>query len=63
MSVSTEDRLLASYCLPSDTCMTPGGGGGYSIFFRLRRLGPSIYRSPQKQKNQEFHAPQKYLKF
>ena len=22
--------------------------GGYSIFFRIRRLGPSIYRSPQK---------------
>ena len=27
----------------------PGvGGGGYSIFFRIRRLGPSIYRSPKK---------------
>ena len=25
-----------------------GGGGGYSIFFRIRRLGPSIYRSLQK---------------
>ena len=23
-----------------------GGGGGYSNFFRIRRLGPSIYRSP-----------------
>ena len=23
-------------------------GGGYSNFFRIRRLGPSIYRSPQK---------------
>ena len=22
--------------------------GGYSNFFRIRRLGPSIYRSPQK---------------
>ena len=22
--------------------------GGYSTFFRIRRLGPSIYRSPQK---------------
>ena len=22
--------------------------GGYSIFFRIRRLGPSIYRSPPK---------------
>ena len=28
--------------------MSRGGGGGYSIFFRIRRLGPSIYRSPQK---------------
>ena len=28
MSVRTKDRLLPSYCLPSDTCMTPGGGGG-----------------------------------
>ena len=25
-----------------------GGGGGYSNFFRIRRLGPSIYRSPKK---------------
>ena len=26
----------------------PGGGGGYSYFSRIRRLGPSIYRSPSK---------------
>ena len=26
----------------------PGGGGGYSNFYHIRRLGPSIYRSPQK---------------
>ena len=39
-----------------------GGGGGYSNFFRIRRLGPSIYDSPQK-KYQEFQAPQKNLKF
>ena len=25
-----------------------GGGGGYSDFFFIRRLGPSIYRSPPK---------------
>ena len=25
-----------------------GGGGGYSKFFLIRRLGPSIYRSPPK---------------
>ena len=25
-----------------------GGGGGYSNYFHIRRLGPSIYRSPQK---------------
>ena len=32
-------------------------GGGYSIFFYIRRLGPSIYRS-RKKKYQEFQAPQ-----
>ena len=26
----------------------PGGGGGYSNLFCICRLGPSIYRSPQK---------------
>ena len=26
---------------------SPGGGGGTLIFFRIRRLGPSIYCSPQ----------------
>ena len=31
----------------------PGGGGGYSQFFYIRRLGPSIYSSPPK-KYQEF---------
>ena len=34
-----------AYCLPGGG---GGGGGGYSNFFRIRRLGPSIYRSPQK---------------
>ena len=29
------------------------GGGGYSQFFYIRRLGPSIYSSPPK-KYQEF---------
>ena len=33
--------------------------GGYSIFFCIRRLGPSIYRSPPKY--QEFQAPQKNI--
>ena len=37
-------------------------GGGYSHFFFIRMLGPSIYRSPQN-KYQEFQAPQKYSKF
>ena len=31
--------------------------GGYSIFFCIRRLGPSIYRSPKKY--QEFQHPKK----
>ena len=34
-----------------------GGGGGTLIFFFIRRLAPSIYRSPQKY--QEFQAPPK----
>ena len=33
-------------------------GGGYSIFFRIRRLGPSIYRSPPKN-IRKFKHPQK----
>ena len=32
--------------------------GEYSHFFFIRRLGPSIFRSPPK-KYQEFQAPQK----
>ena len=35
----------------------PRGGGGTLIFFRIRRLGPSIYHSPKKY--QEFQALQK----
>ena len=36
------------------------GGGGTLIFSRIRRLGPSIYHSPQK-KYQEFQAPPKNI--
>ena len=39
-----------------------GGGGGYSSFFRIRRLGRSIYRSPQKN-IRNFKHSKKYLKF
>ena len=41
---------------------TPGGGGGGGLlyFFCIRRLGPSIYRSPPK-KYQKFQAPQKNI--
>ena len=46
-----------------------GGGGGYSNFFRIRSLGPSIYRSPPKnirnfkhpKKLFEILATQKYI--
>ena len=38
-------------------CLVKSRGGGYSHFFFILRLGPSIYRSPQKY--QEFQAPQK----
>ena len=39
-----------------------GGGRGYSNFFRIRRLGPGIYRSPQKISGIS-STPKKYLKF
>ena len=35
-------------------------GGRYSQFFCIRRLGPSIYHSPQK-KYQEFQTPQQNI--
>ena len=35
----------------------PGEGGGYSHFFFIRRLGPSIYRSPPPPKKKEFQEP------
>ena len=38
------------------------GGGGYSNFFRIRRLEPGIYRSPQKISGIS-STPKKYLKF
>ena len=38
-----------------------GGGGGVLQFFRIRRLGPSIYRSPKKKKYLDFQAPQKNI--
>ena len=42
----------------------PGGGGGWGtlIFFLIRRLGPSISRSPQKISGIS-STPQKSLKF
>ena len=45
----------------NDTWQAPRGGG-YSNFFGIRRLGPSIYRSPQKKKYQEFQEPQKNIR-
>ena len=36
--------------------------GGYSNFFRIRRLGPSIYLSPQKN-IRNFKHPKKILEF
>ena len=40
----------------------PGGGGGYSNFFFIRRLRPSIDYL-QKKKIRNFKHPKKYLKF
>ena len=34
--------------LPNSPRVVSAPQGGYSNFFRIRRLGPSIYRSPQK---------------
>ena len=43
-------------------CDWGGGGGGYSHFFFIRRIGPSIYRLPQKKIGNIKH-PKKYLNF
>ena len=43
-----EPQFLSKIYYAITACMTPRGGGGYSNFFCIRRLGPSIYRSPQK---------------
>ena len=43
-------------------CVWGGGGGGYSHFFFIRRIGPSIYRLPQK-KIGNIKRPKKYLKY
>ena len=46
-----------------DGCVAlPQGGGGVLYFFRIRRLGPSIYHSPPKNIRNLKH-PKKYLKF
>ena len=49
------DRYIGHWSLlprratePIAASLPRGGGGGYSNFFRIRRLGPNIYRSPQK---------------
>ena len=34
-----------------------GGGGGYSHFFFIRRLGPSIYRSPPQKTKKNSRTP------
>ena len=41
---------MAEFALRILHIVFPGGGGGgvTLIFFLIRRLGPSIYRSPQK---------------
>ena len=44
----TDTIIVFRYLLQVQRTAVPGGGGGTLIFFRIRRLGPSIYRSPQK---------------
>ena len=63
---SMQRRLIrACTNVQSHQSLSPqGGGGGYSIFFRIRRLRSSIYRSPpppKKKKYQEFQAPPKNI--
>ena len=73
-----EHSLLANTCIQTRTLAPLGsytnigfthkqkvpspGGGGALFFFFIRRLGPSIYRSPQKD-IRIFKQPQKYLNF
>ena len=51
------DVIPVVVCVCVCVCVCGGGGGGLGalIFFFIRRLGPSIYHSPQKY--QEFQAP------
>ena len=53
---------LPSKHLKSDQHRPQGWGGGYSNSFLIRRLGPSIYRSPPKISGIS-STPKKYLKF
>ena len=41
-------QIIAPYCIHAIVNRYSQGGGGYSNFFRIRRFGPSIYRSPPK---------------
>ena len=41
-------QLLIIDCDPGWVCVCVCGGGGYSHFFFIRRIGPSIYRLPPK---------------
>ena len=43
--ISSDFSKNLNYTVSSSTLALPQGG--YSNFFRIRRLGPSIYRSPQ----------------
>ena len=61
-STSVKSSTNGRYMLVSRGGGGGGGGGGYSHFFDIRRLGPSIYRSPQKN-IRNFKHPKKYLKF
>ena len=52
---TTCGKHIFSLVLPQEG----GGGWGYSYFFRIRRLGPSIYRPPPKISG--FKHPQKNI--
>ena len=53
----TQTHTPTRYCVQKQLA-TAKTQGGYSHFFFIRRLGPSIYCSPQ-QKYQEFQTPPK----
>ena len=60
------NAIVSMITIKTKRCNTiakrPESRGGYSHFFFIRRLGPSIFRSPPN-KYHEFQTPQNIFKF